>query len=231
MGVGGMSVTVGILALQGAFVEHEAALQRLDRKIEVVLVKTPEDLEKCDALIIPGGESTTIALLARLSGLMDPLKKFVSERPVWGTCAGAILLSQTVENTKKGGQEVLGGMSIGIARNGWGSQIESFEADLTVSGLKDPENPFRGVFIRAPVVIELKPAANDPPVEVVASLSPELLPPALSAPDHSNEPKTFVALRQGLHFLTTFHPELTRDDRFHEYFVRECVLPRHSPKG
>jgi 5'-phosphate synthase pdxT subunit len=68
-------------------------------------------------------ESTTIALLARLSGLMDPLKKFVSERPVWGTCAGAILLSQTVENTKKGGQEVLGGMSIGIARNGWGSQV------------------------------------------------------------------------------------------------------------
>lgn len=226
MGFGGTPLTVGILALQGAFIEHEAALHRLDRTIDVVLVKTPEDLEKCQALIIPGGESTTIALLAKLSGLMEPLQKFVIEKPVWGTCAGAILLAQTVENTKKGGQEVLGGMSIGIARNGWGTQIESFEADLTVSGLKNPETPFPGVFIRAPVVLELKPAANDPPIQVIASLSPKLLPPALASADHSNEPKIFVALRQGLHFLTTFHPELTRDDRFHEYFIRECVLPR-----
>lgn len=110
------------------------------RKLEVILVKTPEDLEKCDALIIPGGgafhpvlmilgfntlfaESTTIALLARLSGVLEPLREFVKIKPVWGTCAGAILLSQAVENAKKGGQEVLGGISITIARNGWGSQV------------------------------------------------------------------------------------------------------------
>lgn len=107
----------------------------------VVQVRTPEDLEQCDGLIIPGGgalhllkmlglrhskhhlESTTIALLARLSGLLDPLREFLTKKPVWGTCAGAILLSQSVEGAKKGGQELLGGMSITIARNGWGSQV------------------------------------------------------------------------------------------------------------
>ncbi|RXW22603.1 hypothetical protein EST38_g3237 [Candolleomyces aberdarensis] len=244
MSANGSSIVVGILALQGAFVEHEAALRRLNlsKRLDIVLVRTPEELGRCHALVIPGGESTTIALLARLSGLLEPLRKFVVEKPVWGTCAGAILLAQTVENTKKGGQEVLGGMSISIARNGWGSQVsyytyyilpdtygsatqvESFEADLTVTGLTDPEIPFQGVFIRAPVVVELKPTPTDPPIQVVASLSPSLLPPALASPDHSNEPKIFVALRQGNHFLTTFHPELTQDDRFHDYFIRECVI-------
>ncbi|KAJ2936446.1 hypothetical protein H1R20_g645, partial [Candolleomyces eurysporus] len=226
MSANGSPIVVGILALQGAFVEHEAALRRLNlsKRLDIVLVRTPEELGRCHALVIPGGESTTIALLARLSGLLEPLRKFVVEKPVWGTCAGAILLAQTVENTKKGGQEVLGGMSISIARNGWGSQVESFEADLTVTGLTNPEIPFQGVFIRAPVVVELKPTPTDPPIQVVASLSPSLLPPALASPDHSNEPKIFVALRQGNHFLTTFHPELTQDDRFHDYFIRECVI-------
>jgi 5'-phosphate synthase pdxT subunit len=113
-------------------------------------------------------------------------------------------------------------MSITIARNGWGSQIESFEADLQVSGLRNPEQPFTGIFIRAPVVLELNPSPLDPPIEVIAQLSPNLLPTSLA--DHSDEPKTFVALRQGRHFLTTFHPELTNDDRFHEYFIKECVI-------
>ncbi|KAF8185183.1 PdxT/SNO family [Pholiota molesta] len=217
---------IGILALQGAFAEHKTALEKLpvNRKLEVLLIKTPEELERCDALIIPGGESTTIALLARISGLLEPLRDFVKVKPVWGTCAGAILLSEAVENAKKGGQELLGGMTITIARNGWGSQVESFEAPLEVEGLLDSKSPFNGVFIRAPVVLKLNPSADDPPIQVVARLSPGLLPPALASPDHSDEPKIFVALRQGLHFLTTFHPELTDDNRFHEYFVRECVF-------
>ncbi|PPR04907.1 hypothetical protein CVT24_007151 [Panaeolus cyanescens] len=215
---------IGILALQGAFVEHKAALERLPyhRKLEVIFVKTPEELAQCDALIIPGGESTTIALLARLSGLFEPLKEFVKDKPVWGTCAGAILLSQVAENTKKGGQELL--VVAGTETKLTLMQVESFEAELTVSGLKDPERPFNGFFIRAPVVVKLHPGPEDPPIQVIASLSPNLLPPALQSPDHSDEPKTFVGLRQGLHFLTTFHPELTNDDRFHEYFVRECVF-------
>ncbi|TRM68713.1 PdxT/SNO family [Schizophyllum amplum] len=225
-------VTIGILAMQGAFIEHEKALQRLrsPRKIDVLQVRTREELARCDALIIPGGESTTIALLARLEGILDPLRDFRSHKPVWGTCAGAILLSERVENTKRGGQEVLGGVSATIARNGWGSQVESFEANLEVEGLRDPQEPFIGVFIRAPVLLELHPSHDDPPVQVVARLPPGLLPPSLAS-DNPDDAKAIVALRQGLHLLTTFHPELTPDDRFHEYFVRECVLPTIAAKA
>ncbi|KAH0586841.1 hypothetical protein H2248_005686 [Termitomyces sp. 'cryptogamus'] len=213
-------------ALQGAFVEHQAMLKKLSlkQKIVVAQVRSVEDLNRCDALIIPGGESTTIAVLARVSGLLEPLRQFVKTKPVWGTCAGAILLSQTVEGTKKGGQEILGGISIAIARNGWGSQVESFEADLDVVGLRNSDKPFKGVFIRAPVVLGLTPGPNDAPIQVVARLHTSLLPPSLSSLDE-NDPKTIVALRQGRHFLTTFHPELTQDHRFHEYFVKECVFP------
>ncbi|KAG5641049.1 hypothetical protein DXG03_006294 [Asterophora parasitica] len=214
-------------ALQGAFVEHQVMLQKLSlkRKIVVVLVRTLEDLNLCDALIIPGGESTTMAVLARVSGLLEPLREFVKTKPVWGTCAGAILLSQTIEGSKKGGQELLGGISITTARNGWGSQVESFEVDLSVEGLQNPEEFFTGIFIRAPVVLKLSPSPDDPPIQVIARLPTDFLPPSLASLDE-NDPKTVVALRQGLHFLTTFHPELTQDNRFHDYFVRECVLPR-----
>ncbi|KAK0492794.1 SNO glutamine amidotransferase [Armillaria luteobubalina] len=215
-------------ALQGAFAEHHAAILRLSLPVRpvVVLVRTPEELAVCDGLIIPGGESTTIALLARLSGLLDPLREFVKVKPVWGTCAGAILLAHS------GGQELLQGISISIARNGWGSQVESFEVPLSVEGMNDAETPFLGVFIRAPRgdIFEATPSVSLPethqeytPIQVLARLPAELLPPALSGLDDS-DPKTIVALRQGHHLLTTFHPELTPDDRFHEYFVRHCVL-------
>ncbi|KAF8729778.1 hypothetical protein AX14_006058 [Amanita brunnescens Koide BX004] len=224
------AVVIGILALQGAFAEHQAALRQLplSRKISAIQVRTVSDLEKCSALIIPGGESTTIALLAKLSGLLEPLRAFVKTKPVWGTCAGAILLSQAVDNStaKRGGQELLGGMSITISRNGWGSQIESFEAPLQVMGLRDPGRPFTGVFIRAPVIVMLTPSPDDPPIEVIARLPAGLLPQGPKAPVDDTDPQTIVALRQGLHFLTTFHPELTRDGRFHEYFVKEVVLSR-----
>ncbi|KAK0205873.1 glutamine amidotransferase subunit pdxT [Desarmillaria ectypa] len=220
-----IQVTIGILALQGAFVEHHAAIHRLSLPVRavVVLVRTPDELAVCDGLIIPGGESTTIALLARLSGLLDPLREFVKIKPVWGTCAGAILLAQSVVGAKRGGQELLQGISISIARNGWGSQVESFEVPLSVEGMKDSETPFIGVFIRAPVVLGLSCSPEDTPIQVLARLPAELLPSALSGLDDS-DPKTIVALRQGRHLLTTFHPELTPDDRFHDYFVRHCVL-------
>ncbi|KAH7921990.1 SNO glutamine amidotransferase [Leucogyrophana mollusca] len=230
-------VTVGILALQGAFAEHQVALQKLScqKKVVIVLVRVADDLARCDALIIPGGESTTIALLARLAGLLEPLRLFLKKKPVWGTCAGAILLAQAVENTKKGGQELLGGMSVTVARNGWGSQVESFEAPLLVDGLRDPDQSFTGVFIRAPVVLSLSPSPEDPPLEIIARLPAGLLPRSqtLVSPDEDDtdprDPRTIVAIRQGRHMLTTFHPELTKDSRFHEYFVRACVLPSLSP--
>ncbi|KAK7049415.1 Senecionine N-oxygenase [Paramarasmius palmivorus] len=206
-------ISIGILALQGAFIEHEASIQRLNRKIRVIQVRTPEDLEKCDALIIPGGE---------------PLKSFIKSKPVWGTCAGAILLSQSVVGAKKGGQELLGGMSVKIARNGWGSQVESFEAPLDTEGLNDSAKPFNGIFIRAPVILSLTNTKDDPSIQVVARLPLDQVPQSLidQAGEANKEDTTIVAVRQGLHFLTTFHPELTKDDRFHEYFVRECVLGR-----
>lgn len=104
-------------------------------------------------------------------------------------------------------------------------QVESFEADLEVEGLRDAHTAFTGIFIRAPVVLALTPSPADPPIRVIARLAPNLLPHSLPSLDN-DDPKTIVALRQGMHFLTTFHPELTHDDRFHEYFVRECVLSR-----
>jgi 5'-phosphate synthase pdxT subunit len=119
------SLIVGVLALQGAFAEHQQVLTKIScpRKLVPILVRTNDDLQRCDGLIIPGGESTTIALLARLAGILESLQIFAQNKPVWGTCAGAILLSQEAVGLKKGGQELLGGVSISIARNGWGSQV------------------------------------------------------------------------------------------------------------
>ncbi|KAH6890111.1 glutamine amidotransferase subunit pdxT [Coprinopsis sp. MPI-PUGE-AT-0042] len=170
------AVSIGILALQGAFAEHQTSLERLHLPKKIL-----------------GGVHAISILFGRISGLLEPLRQFVREKPVWGTCAGAILLSEKVENTKRGGQEVLGGMSITIARNGWGCILYlSYH-----------------IFTSIQVVLELKPKPEDPPIEVMASVPPELLPPALQSSDHSDEPKLYVALRQGLHLLTTFHPELT----------------------
>lgn len=227
------NVTIGILALQGAFAEHQATLQKLScqKIIVVVLVRTAEELLACDALIIPGGESTTIALLAKLAGLLEPLRTFLQKKPVWGTCAGAILLAQAVENTKKGGQELLGGISVTVARNGWGSQVESFEAPLSIEGLRDPTTPFMGVFIRAPVVLAIHPSTENPLIEIIARLPVNLVPKSQKLMAHDegdsgpHDSQSIVALRQGRHMLTTFHPELTKDSRFHEYFVGACVLP------
>jgi len=242
---------VGASALQGAFVEHQAILSRIARvksrsadgkscsptAVRTVLVRTVDELAECGALIIPGGESTTIALLARLRGLLEPLRGFARSKPMWGTCAGAVLLSSGgVVGTKKGGQEVIGGIDVCVERNGWGSQLESFEAELNVVGLRDSNQPFTGIFIRAPVILALTALNDDtrPPVVVLARLPSSLVPSITSQkgfqdPDpqldlHSADSRTIVALRQGRHLLTTFHPELTRDDRFHEYFVTECVL-------
>ena len=176
-------------------------------------------------------ESTTIALLARLAGLLEPMREFLKTKPVWGTCAGAILLARWVENAKKGGQELLSGLSVSVARNGFGSQVESFEAPLEVDGLREANRPFPGIFIRAPVVLALRPAPGEPPIQILSRVSASLLPAGQTAvsPDEDDtdprDPRTIVALRQGMHLLTTFHPELTKDDRFHEYFVKECVLP------
>ncbi|KAL8972588.1 MAG: hypothetical protein Q9197_002705 [Variospora fuerteventurae] len=161
-----LSTTVGVLALQGAFFEHTKLLKQAATQLQAenearwvfIEVRTVEQLERCDALIIPGGESTTVSLVAARSNLLEPLRDFVKvhRKPTWGTCAGLILLAQSANRTKKGGQDLIGGLDVRVNRNYFGRQTESFEADLDLPFLSDAaaskSEPFRGVFIRAPVV-------------------------------------------------------------------------------
>ena len=182
---------IGVLALQGAFIEHEKKLRALGA--EAVEVRLPEDLEGLDGLIIPGGESTTIGKLAVEYGLVEPLREFAQERPTWGTCAGMIFLAKDIGIDK---QPILGLMDIHVNRNAFGRQVDSFEVDLPVSALGD--EPLHAVFIRAPVVTK----AEDN-VDVLARL-----------PDGR-----IVAVQQGHLLATAFHPELTEDTRLHQYFL------------
>ncbi len=194
---------IGVLALQGAFREHILKLQALG--VDAVEVRLPRELDDLDALIIPGGESTTMGKLAEAFGLLEPLKAFTREKPAWGTCAGLIMLAARAQRQKKGGQPLLGGLDITVDRNYFGRQVDSFEADLDVPALaevarpEDPQGPFHAIFIRAPAVIEVGPE-----VEVLARL-----------PDQG----PIVAVRQGHLLGTAFHPELSNDLRFHRYFL------------
>ncbi|KIW62752.1 pyridoxal 5'-phosphate synthase, glutaminase subunit Pdx2 [Phialophora macrospora] len=167
-----MTITVGVLALQGAFLEHLVLLRRAAvylraeghaAAFEFTEVRNVKDLQRCDALIIPGGESTTIALVAAQSGLLEPLREFVKvlRKPTWGTCAGLILLAEAANATKKGGQDLIGGLDVRVNRNHFGRQVESFQADVDLPFLStnggDSGAPFPGVFIRAPVVEKILP--------------------------------------------------------------------------
>jgi len=185
---------VGVLALQGAFIEHEKLLARIGA--EPVEVRLPEHLEHLGGLIIPGGESTTIGKVAKRWGLMDPLRAFAeSGRPLWGTCAGMIFIAKNVLDGKPD-QPLLRLMDVTVRRNAFGRQVDSFEADLDVPALG--EEPFRAIFIRAPLIERVEDG-----VEILAQL----------------EDGTIVAARQGNWLVTSFHPELTDDERFHRYFL------------
>lgn len=162
-----MVLKVGVLALQGGFAEHLVSLRRaaahLQRgDVECIEVRTPQELSTCDALVVPGGESTTISLIAQEFGLLEPLRDFVKQKrkPTWGTCAGLIFLCEEATSTKRGGQELVGGLDVRVHRNHFGRQKESFVTDLDLAFLKDSSvtdksSPFPAVFIRAPVVDKL----------------------------------------------------------------------------
>jgi 5'-phosphate synthase pdxT subunit len=189
---------IGVLALQGAFIEHIKMLRELG--VEAVEVRLPADLEGLDGLIIPGGESTTIGKLATMYHLMEPLRDFALEKPVWGTCAGMIFMAKEIGLD----QPLLGVMDIVVERNAFGRQVDSFEIGLEVPALKNgpiTERPFPAVFIRAPRLVSADEAAG---VQVLARL----------------EDGTAVAARQGNWLVTSFHPELTDDPRFHQLFLR-----------
>lgn len=196
---------IGVLALQGAFIEHINILRGLG--VEAVEVRLPEDLEELDGLIIPGGESTTIGKLAEKYELMEPMKEFAEEKPVWGTCAGMIFMAKDIRSGTAQSQPLLGVMDIVVERNAFGRQVDSFIVPLEVPVFRNDERDgFPAVFIRGPRLVEAHGAA-----EVIATL-----------PDG-----TPVAAQEGHWLVTAFHPELTADPRFHEYFV-ELVAKEES---
>lgn len=193
---------IGVLALQGGFAEHCAMLRRLS--VEAVEVRLPEQLDGLDGLIIPGGESTTIGMLAVQYGLLDALRAFGRTKPVWGTCAGAIFLAKDAQRS----QPLLQLMDIRVLRNAFGSQAASFETGLEVpalEGLEGEPGPFPAVFIRAPMIEALGERAQP-----LACL----------------EDGRVVAAREGAWLATCFHPELTGDLRFHRYFLQMVDAPQ-----
>ncbi|POR34290.1 Putative pyridoxal 5'-phosphate synthase subunit PDX2 [Tolypocladium paradoxum] len=195
-------------------------------RVEAVEVRTAAELARCDALIIPGGESTTISLVAAQSGLLEPLREFVKvlKKPTWGTCAGLILLSEQANATKKGGQDLIGGLGVRVHRNHFGRQIESFEAGLELPFLGDAA-PFPGVFIRAPVVEEvLSGAGEEGAVAVLAKLPGRLhMKAGVSQADTKDDSGDIIAVRQGNVLGMSFHPELTTDSRIHVWWLREIL--------
>ena len=186
---------IGVLALQGDFSEHIAMLRRLN--VDASEIRLPEHVNGLDGLIIPGGESTTIGKLAVAYNLMEPLKLFGKRRAIWGTCAGAIFLSKEIGRD----QPLLGLMDIKVQRNAFGRQIDSFESDLDIPELKQAtgtKDDYHAVFIRAPIIESVSGDAK-----ILASVSDGRI----------------VAAQQGHLLATSFHPELTNDTRFHEYFL------------
>ena len=189
---------IGVLALQGDFREHIEMLRKLGA--EAVEVRLPEQLRDLDGLIIPGGESTTIGKIATQYGLLEPIREMVEQgKPVWGTCAGMIVLAKDVGTR----QPLVGVMDVQVKRNAFGRQVDSFETDLDVLEINNGDKkPYHAIFIRAP----LMQSVGDK-VKVLATL----------------EDGAIVAARQDNLLATSFHPELTRDTRFHEYFLKKLT--------
>lgn len=190
---------IGVLALQGDFQEHCAVLRRLG--VVPVEVRLPEELQGLDGLILPGGESTTIGKLAVDYGLLKPIREFSSAKPIWGTCCGLVFMAREVGMD----QPILGIMDVVVKRNAFGRQVDSFEEDLTIRGIEN--GSFRGIFIRAPVIEEVGPEA-----EIICRLADGRI----------------VAVRQGRFLATSFHPELTGDDRLHKYFLGMVETAREA---
>ena len=190
---------VGVLALQGDVREHISSLLACD--VEAVAVRRAQEIESIDALVLPGGESTTIAQLAEVFGIFDLIKdKINGGMPVYGSCAGMILLANQILDAKVG-QKTFGGLDITVRRNAFGRQVDSFESDIAFNDGSD--QTIRAVFIRAPWVEKIGAT-----VEVLASVD--------SHP---------VAVRSKTALATSFHPELTGDNRIHRYFIEQVARP------
>jgi 5'-phosphate synthase pdxT subunit len=193
-----MAKTIGVLALQGGYAAHASVLRRLGA--DVIEVRLPEHLALCDALVLPGGESTTIIRLLQRNHLDTAIiERANAGMPLFGTCAGLILLSKRIDaGAEQGGQPTLGLLDVAVIRNGFGRQLDSFEADLKVKGL---DVPVRAIFIRAPIISDI---GSD--VDVLTTVDDKI-----------------VMVRQGNILAAAFHPELLEDDRIHAYFLDEVV--------
>jgi 5'-phosphate synthase pdxT subunit len=198
-------MNVGVLALQGTFIEHIGTLRQLG--VEAPPIRLPHELDTLDGLIIPGGESTTMLRLMESFGLMQPIREMARDGlPIWGTCAGMVLLAKDVSNYE---METLGLMDTKVRRNAFGNQVDSFETDLEIPLVG--EEPFHAVFIRAPFIEEAKPD-----VGILSRL-----------PDGA-----IVAIRQNRLLACSFHPEFTNDLRFHMYFLNIVSQKlSHNPEG
>ncbi len=193
---------IGVLALQGAFIEHCRILQKLG--LETQEIRLPDQLQELDGLIMPGGESTTILKLMHGYGLFQPLKeRIVQGFPVWGTCAGMICLASRIKNSQQSSLQPLEAMDVTVKRNAFGRQVDSFEIELDIPVLGIA--PYHAVFIRAPLIEKVGTK-----VEVLAKLPDGII----------------VAARQGNLLATSFHPELTVDSRFHQYFQKVVASQR-----
>ena len=216
---------IGVLALQGSFAEHCAHVVRAGG--EAVEVRKAEQLAGCSGLIIPGGESTTMANVARRWGLFEPLRAFQANGgAVWGTCAGLIFLAERINRgEKQGGQELLGGLDVNVDRNFFGSQIDSFETSLPcdVPGDESDDPNFRAIFIRAPAILSAG--------EGVTVMARYDLPEAKKAElaEDAKLDSIIVAVKQGQLMATSFHPEITADNRWHKLFVEMAAkCPAYS---
>lgn len=197
-----MTPRIGVLALQGDVREHVRALTACEA--EPTVVRRASDLPDLDGLVIPGGESTTMSILAERDGLLEPLREFRrSGRPCFGSCAGMIFLADRITGGRAD-QKTMGGLDVTAQRNAFGRQVDSFEADLAMPSIGD--EAFRAVFIRAPAITDVGPG-----VEILATIDDRV-----------------VAVRQGSLLATAFHPELTADTRVHRYFVSMVVAARQA---
>jgi 5'-phosphate synthase pdxT subunit len=187
-------ITVGVLALQGAFAKHIEQLQALG--VEAIEVRLPGQLDCCDGLILPGGESTTLTKLMRLYDFYEPIRIFAKSHPVMGTCAGLIMVAAQIDDARV---EPLGLIDIEASRNAYGRQIDSFSTTINVPFL-DSDRPFHTIFIRAPQITSV-----GPDVEILM--------------EHNGIP---IMVRQEKIFALAFHPELTEDPRIHQYFLEAC---------
>ena len=187
---------VGILALQGAFIEHKNILDKLN--INSILIKTTENIQICDGIILPGGESTAISIIEE--DIFSEIKKHIEKgKAIWGTCAGMILLSNNILGQKIGGQQNIGGLDVIVNRNYFGSQLNSFIKELPYPKEFDKSGNFPAIFIRAPAIMEIGEKVN-----ILSKL----------------EDGTIIGIQQQNILATSFHPELSNNYSWHEYFIK-----------